>query len=103
VYLGGEHLKQNIRLPRRINDWVYRPFNVNRTHCFGLRGRAAMELVYRYLNAFPSWTAQHHIDHHLGTLHAAMERGLYVPRRWLVQQQGGQSDGRRLSSPAPRR
>ncbi|HEY1601636.1 MAG TPA: glycosyltransferase family 25 protein [Pirellulales bacterium] len=92
VYLGGEHLKQNVRLPRRINDWVYRPFNVNRTHCFGLRGRPTMELAYRHLNAFTSWTAEHHIDHQLGELHAAMERGLYVPRYWLVNQAGGHSD-----------
>ena len=53
VYLGGQHLEQNIRLPRRVSEWAYRPYNVNRTHCFALRGRGMMEAVYKHLNAVP--------------------------------------------------
>ena len=92
VYLGGQHIQQNQRLPRKLNEWVYRPFNVNRSHCYGIRGRKMLELVYRHLNDFRNWNVPHHIDHYLGELHKDMETGLYVPREWLVAQSEGTSD-----------
>ena len=92
VYLGGQHIQQNQRLPRKLNEWVYRPFNVNRCHCYGFRGRRMLELAYRHLNDFSNWNVAHHIDHYLGELHKVMETGLYVPREWLVAQSEGQSD-----------
>jgi len=98
LYLGGQHLQENVRLPRKINDWVYQPFNVNRCHCYGFRGRRMMEKAYRHLHDYESWKVPHHVDHYLGELHKKMERGIYVPREWLVAQSGGQSDicGRKL-------
>jgi len=92
VYLGGQHIQENLRLPRKINEWVYQPFNVNRCHCYGFRGRKMIERVYRHLNDFANWTALHHVDHYLGELHKVMETGLYVPREWLVAQSEGKSD-----------
>ena len=92
VYLGGQHLEENVRLPRKVNDWVYRPYNINRTHCFGLRGRKIMTMIYRHLHDFQAWKVAHHIDHYLGELHKKMEAGLYVPDYWLVEQCAGNSD-----------
>lgn len=92
IYLGGQHLQENIRLPRKVNEWVYRPYNVNRTHCYGFHHRIAIEKTYRHLHDFPGWKVKHHVDHYLGELHKRMEGGLYVPREWLVTQAGGISD-----------
>ena len=92
VYPGGQHLEEHVRVPRKINDWVYQPYNINRTHCYGLRGRSMMQRVYRHLHDFESWKVVHHIDHYLGELHKKIEGGLYVPREWLVIQAAGASD-----------
>jgi hypothetical protein len=92
VYLGGQHLEENVRVPRKVNDWVYQPYNINRTHSYGLRGRPMMERVYRHLHDFESWKVAHHIDHYLGELHKKTESGLYVPREWLMIQAANTSD-----------
>lgn len=92
IYLGGQHIQEDQGLPHRINDWVYRPFNVNRCHCYGFRGRESIEMVYRHLNDISGWTCLHHIDHYLGELHKQRLKGLYVPREWLVAQSEGESD-----------
>jgi len=92
VYLGGEHLQEDIRLPRKVNDWVYQPFNVNRCHCYGFRGSRMMTQVYLHLNDFQNWNAFHHVDHYLGELQKKLEHGLYVPQEWLVAQSEGESD-----------
>ena len=92
VYLGGQHIQENIGLPRKINDWVYHPFNVNRCHCYGLRGRRMLERAYKHLNNFVDWKVPHHVDHYLGELHKQMKTGLYVPKEWLVAQSEGKSD-----------
>ena len=92
VYLGGQHIQENIGLPRKVNDWVYKPFNINRCHCYGFRGRRMIERAYKHLNNFFEWKAPHHVDHRLGELHKQMQTGLYVPKEWLVAQEEGQSD-----------
>jgi len=92
VYLGGQHIQENIGLPRKINEWVYHPFNVNRCHCYGLRGRKMLERAYKHLNNFFDWNVPHHVDHYLGELHKQMKTGLYVPKEWLVAQSEGKSD-----------
>lgn len=92
VYLGGQHLEEKRRLPRKLNDWVYIPYNVNRTHCYGIRGRKTFEAIYRHLYDYTSWNVPHHIDHYLGVLHKETVNGLYVPREWLVEQDAGSSD-----------
>lgn len=92
VYFGGQHIQDHVRLPRKVNEWVYKPYNVNRTHCYGFRHRNAIEKAYKHLNNFPDWKAPHHVDHRLGELHKRMEQGLYAPKEWLVAQSEGQSD-----------
>ena len=92
IYLGGQHIQENMGLPRKINDWVYQPFNVNRCHCYGFRGRRMLERAYKHLNNVSDWKVPHHVDHYLGELHKRMEKGLYVPKEWLVAQSEGKSD-----------
>ena len=38
IYFGGQHLFVNQNPPLRVNDLVFRPYNLNRTHAFALRG-----------------------------------------------------------------
>lgn len=92
VYFGGQHIQQELRLPRKVNDWVYQPFNVNRNHLVGLRGRRALELYFRHLTNYPDWKLPHHTDHRLGELHKTSPSGLYCPREWLAGQAEGHSD-----------
>jgi len=92
VYLGGQHIQENMGLPRKVNEWVYHPYNVNRCHCYGFRGRKMLERAYKHLNNFADWKVPHHVDHYLGELHKQMTTGLYVPKEWLVAQSEGKSD-----------
>ena len=92
VYLGGQHIQEDLGLPRKINEWVYHPFNVNRCHCYGLRGRRMLERAYKHLNNFADWKVDHHVDHYLGELHKQMKTGFYAPKEWLVAQSEGKSD-----------
>ncbi|MCL2624763.1 MAG: glycosyltransferase family 25 protein, partial [Planctomycetaceae bacterium] len=92
VYLGGQHIQENQRLPRKINEWVYHPYNVNRCHCYGFRGRKMLAKAYKHLNNFFDWKVDHHVDHYLGELHKRTEKGFYCPKEWLVAQSEGQSD-----------
>lgn len=90
LYLGGQHLKKNVQPPEEINQHVWRPFNVNRTHAFALRG-ATMKAVYKHLHA-QDWRNGHHIDHHLGRFHQLRSHPIYCPREWLVGQAAGKSN-----------
>lgn len=92
IYLGGQHIELHAGEPRKINDWVYRPYNVNRTHCYAVRGREAIETLVEHLRAESTFAKDHHIDHHLGELQKQNFEGLYVPRTWLVGQLDGPSD-----------
>ena len=92
VYLGGQHIQENQGLPRKVNDWVYKPFNINRCHCYGFRGRRMLEKAYKHLNNVFDWKALKHVDHYLGELHKQMQTGFYAPKEWLVAQSEGKSD-----------
>lgn len=91
AYFGGQHLKQKEHPPERINDVVYRPFNVNRTHAYALRGRATMEAVRDHLLR-TDWQTGHHIDHHYGQLCESRTIPIYCPREWLCGQAAGKSN-----------
>ncbi len=99
LYLGGQHLHENITPPRSINDEVMIPFNVNRTHAYAVRGEEYLKRLYHHLLApvFPTWNMceeigmdakqfekfrnnarrsirfwndeSHHIDHRYGVFH----------------------------------
>src|SRR6056297_4246436 len=98
AYLGGQHLYAGKHPPHKISEHVYRPYNVNRTHAFMVRGREAMKTLYRHLT-WNDWHTKHHIDHHLGRLiqrrYQALVQGknidkesiaVYTPDRWMVGQ-----------------
>ncbi len=98
AYLGGQHLYAGRNPPQKISEHVYRPYNVNRTHAFMVRGRDAMKTLYRHLN-WNEWQIKHHIDHHLGRLiqrrYEMVVEGktidtesvaVYTPDQWLVGQ-----------------
>lgn len=92
VYLGGQHIEHHLGLPVKVNPWVYRPWNVNRLHAYGIRGHSMLERVHQHLMHPETWPRDHHIDHRLGELHKSLESGLYVPYRWLVAQAEGHSN-----------
>jgi len=77
--------------PKKINKAVFQPFNVNRTHCFGIRSTEMLRTVYKHLNR-NDWHKAQHIDHHLGRLHQQRSRRIYCPWEWLVGQAEGQSN-----------
>ena len=89
-YLGGQLLHEVEHPPRYVNENCLIPYNVNRTHCFAVHRRGYQKL-YQHLHATP-FSAAEHIDHHLGRLHEWGTLRLYVPPRWLVGQDGGQSN-----------
>ena len=91
IYYGGQHLKRATRVPKRVNDYVYKPYNVNRTHAYGIIGQEAMRALYVHLNA-RNWYSPHHVDHHYGELCQTGKLRVYCPANWLVDQRGGRSD-----------
>ncbi|MFL5330009.1 MAG: glycosyltransferase family 25 protein [Gemmataceae bacterium] len=91
IYLGGQLLREGFRPPERINEWVYKPYNVNRTHAYAVRGKEMLSVLYKHLLS-NNWYPRHHIDHHYGRLHQAGQYQVYVPRHWIVGQLGGPSD-----------
>jgi Glycosyltransferase involved in LPS biosynthesis len=90
IYLGGQHLKVNKNPPVRVGPGVYRPFNVNRTHGYALKGEG-IAAVYRHLTSI-RWKKRHHIDHHLGEFHERQCVPIYCPEEWLIGQADGESD-----------
>ncbi len=111
AYFGGQHLKQHQKKPLRVNEFVYTPFNVNRTHAYALHGREFMQRVYRWLLEVPAHNQQelsryptrwrmfdqsneggHHIDHRYGAMIENDSTGIYTPHTWLAGQREGKSD-----------
>lgn len=98
IYLGGQLLHEVNNPPRRVNDHVYIPYNVNRTHCFGVSIRGYDDL-YRHLFNLP-FAKSEHIDHHVGRLHETGVFRVYVPPRWIVGQDSGSSNISGRTNPA---
>jgi hypothetical protein len=90
IYLGGDLMHSRSHPPIKVTDNVYRPHNVNRTHCFGV-SRAGMLPLYRHISNLPYYDAEH-IDHHLGRWHESPENRVYCPARWMVGQMGCSSN-----------
>ncbi|MDB4766366.1 glycosyltransferase family 25 protein [bacterium] len=92
VYLGGQHLKQQLHPPVRVNDKVQIPYNVNRNHAYALKSRSAIKRVCRHLENRVQWQSGHHFDHHLGTLVEQRKFPVYSPTQWLIGQDEGHSN-----------
>ncbi|PHS02288.1 MAG: glycosyl transferase family 25 [Blastopirellula sp.] len=90
LYLGGQHLQADQGQPKKFNDWVYQPFNVNRTHAWALHGRC-MKKTYQYLSNMEKENHTH-IDHYLGRMHQKREDQIFTPKHWLVGQAEGDSN-----------
>lgn len=93
VYLGGQHRGLRIKPPARVNDEVIRPYMVNRTQAYAVRGRFILTL-YRHLCDWPTHarSPRHHLDHRMELLHASGRHNVYAPTHWIVGQAGGRSD-----------
>lgn len=89
-YLGGQLLHTHSHPPIKVNDLIYRPFNVNRTHAFCVSADGMLPL-YRWLSNLPFHGGEH-IDHHLGRLHEIGEFNVYCPAQWCVGQGGSSSN-----------
>jgi hypothetical protein len=89
-YFGGQILHESQHPPQKISQNLYRPYNVNRTHCFALH-RRGYEKVYRHLMNLPYEDA-FHIDHHLGRLHESGTLAVYCSGKWIVGQDSGSSN-----------
>lgn len=89
-YIGGQLLHETDHPPVRINDYIYKPFNVNRTHAF-IVSAAGMLPIYRWISNLPFHGGEH-IDHHLGRLHERGDFGVYCSGQWIVGQGGTSSN-----------
>lgn len=101
IYLGGEHLHTDRIPPIRINEYVIRGRNVNRTHAYVVN-RSMMEYLIDKLSK--KWPKQrpnnyYNFDYQLGATHE--DKNAYCPTQWLCGQKAGHSDvmhGRRFMS-----
>ncbi len=93
VYFGGQHRGMRVRPPKRINEQVIRPFMVNRTQAYAVRGSFILTL-YRHLCDWPTHSRhpRHHVDHRMELLHSTGRHNVYAPTRWIIGQAGGKSD-----------
>lgn len=90
LYLGGQLLYEIKHPPKRINEYVYMPYNVNRTHCFAIHSRG-YKRIYDHLFSLPFHNGDH-IDHRLGRLHETGKFPVYCSNKWLVGQNDGPSN-----------
>lgn len=90
IYLGGQLLHTHANPPIRVNAQTFRPYNVNRTHCFAVKGDGMLSM-YRHISNLPFHTSEH-IDHHLGRWHETYRNNVYCPGKWLVGQGGTSSN-----------
>lgn len=86
VFFGGEHAPNTT--PRRLNEHVYRPEEVRRSHCYGYKRRFASQLYeeivrYNEPDRFKE-PADYHYTRQLGRLCARPDVSSYCPAHWLV-------------------
>jgi len=93
AYLGGQHRGLRVRQPQRVNDEVVRPFMVNRTQAYAVRG-PFIRVLYQHLCDWPAHarSPRHHVDHRMELLHRSGQHKVYAPATWIVGQAGGPSD-----------
>ena len=92
AYLGGQHIELHLGRPRKVSQFVYAPFNVNRTHAYAIQGSDSLKRIYDFLVDDRNWTTAHHVDHLLGAYQKKTKKGIYVPGQWFVAQDEGASD-----------
>lgn len=98
LYLGGHLMYEIKHPPKKINEHIYMPYNVDRTHCFAVHKRGYYDL-YNHLFSLP-FDKGDHIDHRLGRLHETGKFAVYCSRRWIVGQNAGESNiGHNMEEP----
>jgi GR25 family glycosyltransferase involved in LPS biosynthesis len=100
LYLGGQLLQMQAHKPQRVNDHVIVPWNVNRTHAYGLRQKF-YERCYEALVDYPSIVKlpYMHIDHWYGAMHQTGRSKVYAIWPWLAGQRAGLSDISSIKNP----
>jgi hypothetical protein len=98
IYLGGQHQVEPSLVDYR--PMVHRVRNVNRTHAYGLSGRAFREFLRHVCDA-PSYAERGswHIDHQLGLAHESELWRCYSPAWWPFGQRAGVSNISGSSNP----
>lgn len=91
IYFGANHLQRGAGVPIKFNDYWYRPYNVNSTHCYALQ-MPFMQKMYIHLNRVQDWPRGNHVDHHYGVLHKKRVDPVYTSAECLVGQSTGKSD-----------
>jgi hypothetical protein len=90
IYLGGQLVHERSHPPLKISENVYRPYNVNRTHCFAVSSLGMLP-IYQHVSNLPYHNTEH-IDHHLGRWHENPESKVFCPPKWIVGQMGCSSN-----------
>ena len=95
AYLGGQHWKVEQQPPVKVNDYVSRGWNIQRTHAYAIRGRSALMNIYRHLTR-DDWSSSiddpHHVDKQYGQLQQQSKVPIYCPPVFLVGQREGTSN-----------
>jgi len=93
IYLGGQFLVRHHPRYTVVNAEVVRPFEVNRSHAFGVCRRFLAPL-HRHLADLDGHAhfPRLHVDHRMGQLHRTGRFGIYAPVQWLAGQAEGHSD-----------
>lgn len=94
LWIGGDHEPGTV--PIRINDNLYRPEAVWRTHCYAVRGEF-IKTLYRFISEFNTPGRYHvpgdfHIDRQMAILARRVQYRIFCPPRWLVGQLSDYSD-----------
>ena len=94
-YLGGQHWRVETKQPIAVRDGVLQGRNVQRTHCYALRGKEIMQRLCKALNSIKVVAGEedtHHIDKQYGRLMETERLPVYCPPLWLVGQRASKSN-----------
>ena len=94
LYLGGQHIKQELGVPIPYSKGLVEAFNVNRTHAYAVSNRMYEPLI-QYLRNKRNWCQkpkEAHIDYALGELTMSGFYKVYAACPFLVGQREGTSD-----------
>lgn len=55
AYFGGQNIETHLGIPSRVNEFVFKPFNVNRTHAYAVRGQESLVRIVEHLEDKQRW------------------------------------------------
>jgi hypothetical protein len=96
AYFGGQHLHLEYERPVNLNEYVAKPFDVNRFHGYIINNSEGLAEIYHRLRVHKDFDSKNgHIDHNLGRwMEAHRPWGIYCPanEKWFGGQVAGYSD-----------